>query len=119
MAESILKSKSFKFALRILKLHQHLIEVKHDYTLGKQVYRSGTSIGAYVWEAAQAESRSDFIHKLGIAHKEAYETDYWLLLFKDGCILEEGLANSLIADCEELIKMLTASIKTAKANKGS
>jgi four helix bundle protein len=116
MAESILREKSFKFAVRILKLHKHFVEVKKEFTLTKQIYRSGTSIGANVEESAQVESRADFIHKLSISNKEAFETHYWLRLFKEGEVLTHAEADSLLKDCEELLRMLTASIKTAKAN---
>ncbi|MDP4199169.1 MAG: four helix bundle protein [Bacteroidota bacterium] len=115
MSASVLRDKSFKFAVRILKLHKHFVEVRKEYTLSKQLYRSGTSIGANVEEASQAESRADFIHKLSIAHKEAFETHYWIRLFKEGDVLTAVEATSLLTDCEELLKMLTASIKTAKA----
>ncbi len=67
-------------------------------------------------EANQGESKKDFIHKLGIAQKEAHETQYWLRLLTDSGYIDEILSASLIADCEELIKLITASIKTAKNN---
>ena len=116
MAENLLKEKSFNFALRILKLHRNFVEVRKDYTLSKQIYRSGTSIGANIYESTQAESRADFIHKLSISRKEAVETQFWLLLFKEGGILSSVQANSLLKDCDELERLLTSSIKTAKAN---
>jgi len=115
MADSILKKKSFKFALRILKLHLNFVEVRKDFTLSKQIYRSGTSIGANVYESTQAESRADFIHKLSIARKEAVETHFWLELFLEGGVLSSAQANLLLNDCDELERILTASIKTAKA----
>lgn len=118
MADSILKDKSFKFALRILKLHLNFVKVRGEYTLSKQIYRSGTSIGANVYESTQAESRLDFIHKLAIARKEAVETHFWLLLFKEGGVLNEKQAESLLKDCEEIERLLTSSIKTAKAHEG-
>ncbi len=116
MADNILKDKSFKFALRILKLHRNFVEVRKDYTLSKQIYRSGTLIGANIYESTQAESPADFIHKLSISRKEAVETQFWLLLFKEGCILSSIQANSPLKDCDELEWLLTSSIKTAKAN---
>jgi four helix bundle protein len=118
MAKSVLQEKSFAFSLRILKLHRHFVEVKKEYTLTKQLYRSGTSIGANTFESIQAESRSDFIHKLSIAHKEAVETRFWLSLFKEGKVLTIEQADSLLKDCDELERLLTASIKTAKRNEG-
>lgn len=74
--ENPLKDKSYKFALRIVKLYQHLADERKEYVLSKQILRSGTSIGANVTEGNQAQSKSDFVHKLSIAHKEAFETEY-------------------------------------------
>lgn len=76
MSKNILKDKSFHFAIRIIKLYKYLIENKKEYVLSKQLLRSGTSIGALVREAQNAESKNDFIHKLGISQKECDETIY-------------------------------------------
>lgn len=117
MAKSILKEKAYKFALRMVKLFQHLSSDKREFVLSRQVLRSGTSIGANIEEAYQGESKADFVHKLAIANKEAFETRYWLRLLRDSEMLESKLANSLIDDCSELNAMLVASIKTSKLRK--
>ena len=78
--------------------------------------RSGTSIGANISEADQAQSKADFVHKLSISLKESFETEYWLNLLRDTDYLTAKQANSLIDDCCELQKMLTASVRTARAN---
>lgn len=114
MKESILKDKSYKFALHIVKLNRFLNEEKKGYVLSKQILRSGTSIGANVVEGNRAESLGDFIHKLSISLKESFETEYWLNLLKDSEYISEKQAESLILDCNELQKMLISSIKTAK-----
>ena len=114
MMNSVLKEKSYKFALRMIKLFQYLSGEKKEYVLSKQVLRSGTSVGANIEEAYQGESKADFIHKPAISNKEAFETHYWLRLLRDSSLLEEKIANSLIADCAELEKLLVSSIKTAK-----
>jgi four helix bundle protein len=114
---SVLREKSYSFALRIVKLCRHLIEEKREFVLSKQVLRSGTSIGANAAEANQAQSKADFIHKLSIAHKESFETEYWLMLLRDSEYITRLQADSLIDDCCELQKMLTSSIKTAKDNR--
>lgn len=89
MSENIIKTKSFSFAIRIVKLYQFLCSDKNEYVLSKQLVRSGTSIGALVRESEQAESKLDFIHKLAIAQKEANESDYWLeLLFQSDYLNE-------------------------------
>ena len=87
-----------------------------EFVLSKQVLRSGTSIGANVGESIHAQSKPDFIHKLSIAQKEASETNYRLRLLRDSDYINEKLAGSMISDCEEVQKLLTASIKTAKSN---
>lgn len=115
MQESILRDKSFAFALRVVKLYRHLVE-QREFVLSKQVLRSGTSIGANLEEALNGQSRNDFIHKLSIAQKEAGETNYWIRLLRESEMLERRLADSVLEDCLEIQKMLTASLKTAKRN---
>ena len=114
--KNILKDYSFAFAVRSIRLYKHLVDKKKEFVLSRQLLRSGTSIGASVEEANQVESKSDFIHKLSIANKEANETQYWLRLLKDAEILEEKLAASFLADISEILKLLTAIIKKSKAN---
>lgn len=114
MAESILKTKSYDFALRIVLLARHLVDEKREFVISKQVLRSRTSIGANIEEANQGQSKKDFVHKLSIALKEATETNYWLRISRDTKTLEEKIANSMIGDCEQIERMLTASIQTTK-----
>ena len=114
--ENVLRDKSYQFALRIVKLYKYLAEEKKEYVLSKQVLRSGTSIGANIAEGNQAQSKPDFVHKLSIAHKESFETEYWLCLLRDAEYITDKQAESLIIDCQEVQKILTSSIKTAKAN---
>ena len=109
-----LKAKSYSFALRIVKVYKHLLSEKKEYVLTKQLLRSGTSVGANIAEANQAQSRPDFISKLSIALKETVETEFWLCLMRDSEYLTIKQADSLIEDCVELKKMLTAAIKTTK-----
>ncbi len=114
MKKNILKEKSYKLALRMVKLFQYLSKEKKEFVLSKQILRSGTSIDANIEEAFQGESKADFIHKLAIANKEAFETHYWLRLLRDSEFLEAKLAESLLIDCDEIQRLLTSSIKTAK-----
>src|SRR5829696_8375976 len=88
--QNVLKVKSYAFALQTINLYKHLAERKREYILSKQLIRSGTSIGANIAEAIQAQSRADFIHKLSIALKEAVETEYWLNLLRDARYLNEA-----------------------------
>ena len=115
MKENILKTKSYSFALRIVKLYKYLC-THREFVLSKQVLRSGTAVGALVSEAEFGQSKADFISKLSIALKEANETLYWLNLLKDSNYLEEKMFQSIKPDIEELIKLLVSSIKTAKKN---
>jgi four helix bundle protein len=116
MKENILKTKSYEFALRIIKLYGKLSSERKEFVLSKQILRSGTSIGANIEEANQAESKKDFIHKLGIAQKEANETHYWIRLLSDSDLINQKESKQMQNDCEELIKLITSSIKTAKNN---
>ena len=87
---------------------------KKEYTLTKQLLRSGTSIGANVTEAQQAQSRPDFIAKLSIALKEAAEAEYWLRMMYSTDYLTEQEFAAIVADCKELEKPLTAIIRSTK-----
>ena len=109
-----LKDKSYSFALRSVNLYKHLSADKREFVLSKQILRSGTSIGANVAEANQAQSKADFVHKLSVALKEAVETEYWLNLLRDSEFLSQEQAESMLSDCLELIRILTASIRTSK-----
>lgn len=112
--KSILVVKSYAFAVRIVNLVQFLRKEKSEYVLSKQVLRSGTAIGALIREAEFAQSKSDFVHKLSIALKEANETDYWICLLKDTNYISVSKYESLASDCSELIYILISSIKTVK-----
>ena len=87
-------------------MYKYLTEQKREYILSKQILRSGTSIGANVEEADGGQSKKDFTAKIYIAYKEAKETKYWLELLKDGKIIEEKFANSILKDCEEICRIL-------------
>jgi four helix bundle protein len=115
--KGMLKDKAYEFALRIVKMYQLLKNDKKEFVLSKQLVRSGTAVAALIEEANNAESRADFIHKLSIANKEANETRYWLRLLIDSEVVDKGNFEPLIEDCTELIRMLVASIKTAKSNR--
>ena len=117
MKENVIKTKSFAFALRIIKLYQYLQTEKKEYILSKQLMRSGTSVGAIVRESEQAESKSDFIHKLAIAQKEASETEYWIELLNQSGYIDKTQYESIFQDITEIRKLLTSIIKTSKTNR--
>jgi len=112
--EQTVERKRFLFAVRIVKLCKHLNASEKEYVLTKQLLRAGTSVGANIAEAEQAQSRADFISKMNIALKEAGETNYWLRLLQATDYLTETEFSSIYSDCRELEKMLTAIVKTAK-----
>lgn len=109
-----LRTQSFAFALRIVKLYQYLSGEKKEFILSKQLLRSGTASGALVREAEQAESRADFIHKLAIALKEANESEYWIELLHESGFIDDAGFGSLSDDIKQLLKLLTSIIKTTK-----
>jgi len=111
---NVIIDKSYAFALRIVKLYKFLAEEKKEYVLSKQIVRSGTSIGANVEEAAGGYSEKEFLSKIIISYKEARETQYWLRLLKDSDFLDEQLANSLIEDVNELLRILGSISLTMK-----
>ena len=111
---NIIKEKSFKFSVRILKLFRHLRDSKVKRELFSQLLKSGTSIGANIEEAIGASSRKDFVAKLAISYREARERNYWLRLLKEGNLLDEKLAESFLIDCTELQKILSTIINLFK-----
>jgi len=108
----VIKSKAF--AIRIIRLYQFIQSEKKEFTLSKQLLRSGTSIGANVKEGIRGYSKKDFRFKLGIALKEASETEYWLELLFETDYITESQFQSIIIDCVELIKILTAILNSSK-----
>ncbi|MCC7297745.1 MAG: four helix bundle protein [Bacteroidia bacterium] len=113
MAKSIIQEKTFQFSLKIINTYQNLKTAK-EFDLGRQLLRSGTSIGANVVEGKHAQSTLDFIHKLSIAQKEAAETEYWILLLKESNIIPHENADLLLIDCVEIQKIIAAIITTLK-----
>lgn len=114
MGKSILRDKSYVFAIDIVKLSQRLVAEKKEFVLSKQILKSGTAIGALIREAEFGQSRADFIGKMSISLKEANETEYWLLLLKDTDYISQIEFEKFQANYKELIAMLVSTIKTSK-----
>ena len=112
--KSPLHTKSYLFAVRIVKMVKHINSCKKEFTITNQILRSGTAVGALGREAEFAQSPLDFANKLSIALKEANETSYWLNLLHDTDYIDENAFKSIIIDCNELIALLVSSIKTIK-----
>ena len=112
--ENNVQNKSFQFAVRIVNLCKILRNERQEYILSKQLLRSGTSIGANIAEAQQAQTRPDFLSKLNNSLKETSETLYWLRLLEATDYLTQSEFESICFDCVELEKILTASVKAMK-----
>ena len=112
--ENVALEKSRKFAIRIYNLYKYLCDEKHEFTLAKQLLRSGTSIGANLSEAQYSISKKEFLAKATIALKEAAETEYWLDLLKETKLLSPTEYESIINDCKELLRLLISITKTLK-----
>ena len=111
---NIVRDKSYAFAIRIVKLSKYLIEEKKEYIYSKQIGRSGSSIGANVEEALGGQTDREFYSKLTISYKEARETHFWIRLLRDTDYIETKLAESLLTDCDELLRLLGSITKTLR-----
>ena len=111
---NVIEEKSFQFAIRVVNLYKYLCSDKNEYVMSKQLLRCGTSIGANVAEAKNAQSRADFLSKLSIALKESTETKYWLRLLYATDYLNTEQFDSIFADSVEIEKLLVAIVKTIK-----
>lgn len=111
-----MNKKSLEFAIRIINLYKYLSDEKKEYVLSKQLLRSGTSIGANIREGAFAQSTPDFISKMSIALKESNESLYWLELLNKTAYITDTEYDNLYKDCEEILKMLHATVRTSKKN---
>jgi four helix bundle protein len=117
MKEDILAIKSKSFAIKIVNLYKKLSNEKREYVLSKQLLRSGTSIGANIREAGFAQSQGDFISKLSIALKETNESLYWIEILHDTEFIDTLTSKELHCEAMEILRILQASIITAKSNK--
>ena len=116
-SKSIVFAKSEDFAMRIIKLYKYLTEKKKEFIISKQIFRSGTSIGANLAESVYSVSDSDFINKHSISQKECSETLYWLRLLKKSDFITEKQFNDIYKDANEIGKMLASVIKTMKTKR--
>jgi four helix bundle protein len=112
-SSNLIQNKAYTFALEIVRFSRERMQL-HEYVLSKQLLRSGTSIGANVEEAQQAQSKNDFTSKMNIALKEAYETRYWLRLMKDSDIKPSSKIGVLLSECEHIIRLLASIVKSSR-----
>ena len=111
---NVIVEKSMDFAIRIVNLYKYLCKEKNEFVLSKQLLRSGTSVGANIREAIYGQSKADFVAKMRIALKECSETGYWLELLHKTEYLTDEQFESMNADYEEIIKLLTSIVKSSK-----
>jgi four helix bundle protein len=114
-SDNVIQIKSYAFALKIVKTYQYLVEEKKEFVLSRQLLKSGTSIGANTEEALGGQTDKDFYTKFNIVYKEARETHFWLRLLRDSNILSGEQADSLLKDCEEILKIVGSITKTLKS----
>lgn len=116
MKDNLIQNKSFEFSLLIIELYKKLIERK-EFVISKQLFRSGTSIGANIEESIGAQSKNDFISKISISYKEARETEYWLKLLLGGKYITQKDFDFYNEKIVEILKILTSIQKSIKNNK--
>ena len=102
MKENIVKDKSYLFSVRVVKLYKFLVDEKKVFDIGRQILRSGTSIGANIEEVIRGQSKADFVSKINITYKESRETNYWIRLLRDTEYIDIKLAESFLYDSEEI-----------------
>src|SRR5262245_62730018 len=116
MSENIVLEKSYKFAIRTVKLYKYLTEEKKEFVMSKSLLSRGTAIGERVKSAQEAESRAVFASEMGAALRNASATEFWLNLLHDNGFMDDGERNSMLEDCKELLKLLTKMTKTTDRN---
>ena len=114
MTQQEMKARTKKFALRIIKLVSSLPNISVATTIGKQLLRSGTSVGANYGSACRAKSTADFICKLSIVEEEADESVYWMELLVESDIVAQTLLVDLIDEANQIVSIIVAAIKTSK-----
>jgi four helix bundle protein len=115
MTDNVIVTKTYSFAVRVVKFCIEMQDKKKEYVLSRQLLKSGTSIGANTEESQGAISKAEFIAKIQIALKEAKETKYWLRLIKDSAVYQNAHSEQLLNDCNEIILIITSILKTAKS----
>ncbi|MGH9844459.1 MAG: four helix bundle protein [Blastocatellia bacterium] len=114
MSENIVLDKSYKFALRVVRLFKYLTDEKKEYVLSRKLLNDGTDLGAHVKAAQDAIPGGGFVHEMSAALQNSSKVDYWLHLLRDGDFLDESQYDSISADNEELFALLTTIVKTSR-----
>lgn len=114
-----LRTRTKKFAIRIVKLFRSLPKMEEARVLGKQVLRSGTSVAANYRAACRARSRAEFVSRIGVVLEEADETEFWLELLTETGIVEAATLENLLAETRELVRIFSSSQHTARARQAA
>jgi four helix bundle protein len=114
MSQNVIVEKSYAFALRVVRLYRYLCDEKKEYVLSRKLLNTGTDIGAHVKAAQEAEAKPGFVHEMSLALQLTSQTEYWLQLLQEADYLEPEQFTSIQADCLDLIRLLTAIVKSAK-----
>jgi|SRR5215813_6039918 len=115
MGENIILEKSYKFALRIVKLYKYLTEVRKEFVISKRLLSDGTDLGAHVKAAQEAEGRGGFIHEMSAALQNSSRVEFWLQLLHDSEFLDDREFDSMNTDNQELFSLLTSIVKTSRS----
>ena len=113
-SDNVVQTKSYDFALRIVKVYKYLSQEKKEFVLSKQLLRSGTSVGANIEEAIGGQSKADFFAKITISYKETRESKYWIRLLRDSDYLTIEQSDDLLKDVEELLKIIGSIQKSIR-----
>ena len=116
MAENIVLEKSYKFALRAVKLYKYLTELRKEFVISKRLLADGTDLGAHVKAAQEAEGRGGFIHEMSAALQKSSRVEFWLQLLRDAEFMDEKEFNSMNSDNQELFSLLTKIVKTSRGH---
>ena len=114
MGENIILEKSYKFALRTVKLYKYLTELKKEFVMSKRLLSDGTDLGAHVKAAQEAEGRAGFIHEMSAALQKCLRVEFWLQLLHESEFLDEREFASMNADNLEIFSLLTSIVKTSR-----
>jgi four helix bundle protein len=115
MGENIILDKSYKFALRIVKLYKYLSEVRKEFVISKRLLADGTDLGAHVKAAQEAEGRGGFIHEMSAALQKSSRVEFWLQLLHESEFLDEREFDSMNSDNQEIFSLLTTIVKTSRS----
>ena len=115
-SKELMANKSFRFGVDSYRLSSSLMKTKNEFVLSRQLMRSASAVGALYAESEYAQSKADFISKLAIARKECNESRYWIAMMLELGLLDSAAAQTIQSQAIELMRLLTASIKTAQSN---